>query len=398
MNRVGSNLQPSLLLSRDSNCSATAIMKVVALSRKCFQSLKDLTDTVGGAWGEDQLFRFNMWAANSSVFTPGHASMDWRLRDSPEIREMMVDSLDVLERHLTRKSCNLLRVSGTSYLNVFTVVRDPACLKTINAAYPPMSPLEEGTSFPSSCPSTSSSSSSSSSTIFASLVEGRDAASKEKFAVEETLDQLFQLTAFIRKSGIQDRYAKASKSEDIDQLTGVNLTEKFREGIEAIVNYRYHKASETLRRRLVETITLRQRQFSYSQRQKKDRESLTNSTKTDPSESMSPSAEDYGESESQLHRNAQSTGSTISRLQAHRPGNYHSVVSTQKSASLVDRSRLPRTFSAKASSVGSGIQNHSANLWLPSPPKNLHYKAKEFECPICFIIQPIEKASGEKWK
>ena len=82
-----------------------------------------------------------MWAANSSVFTSGHASMDWRLRDNPELRKIMVDSLAILERHLNRKSCNLSRLFETSCLNVFSVVRDPACLKTINAAYPPISSL-----------------------------------------------------------------------------------------------------------------------------------------------------------------------------------------------------------------------------------------------------------------
>lgn len=353
----------SIIIVSDSHshCSATEIMKLVDLSRKCLQSLKDLTDTFRG---EDQLFRFNMWAANSSVFTSGHAFMDWRLRDNPELREMMVDSLATLERHLNRKSCNLSRLFGTSCLNVFSVMRDSACLKTINAAYPRISSLEEDTSFPSSCPLRSLPS-----TMFVSLVEDGDVASKEKFAVEETLDQLFQLTAFIRTSGIQHRYAKASKFEDIDRLTGVNLTEKFREGIEAIVKHRYHNASETLRRRLVEIVTLRQRQFSCSQKQRKKRESLTNPTKIESSESMSPSAEDYGKSESQLHRNAQSTGSTTPRLQACRPGNYHSVVSTQKSASLVNRSQLPRPFSAKASFVGSETQNLSADLWFPPPPK-----------------------------
>ena len=57
--------------------------------------------------------------------------------------------------------------------------------------------------------------------MFISLVEDGDVSSKEKFAVEETLDQLFQLTVFIRTSGIQHRYAKASKFEDIDRLPGL---------------------------------------------------------------------------------------------------------------------------------------------------------------------------------
>jgi hypothetical protein len=92
-----------------------------------------------------------------------------------------------------------------------------------------------------------------------------------KYAVEETLDQLFRLIAFIRKSGIRNRYAKAATFIEIINISEgekVNFTEKFRTGVAILVNFRHPYASQKIRERLVKTISLRQRQLVYSRKQK----------------------------------------------------------------------------------------------------------------------------------
>ena len=77
-------------------------MSLYGHAKVCLQKLKLLSAaSKKGEWGEDQLFRFNTWAANSSIFTPGHASMDWRLRDLVDLQQMMVNTLEVLDRHTT---------------------------------------------------------------------------------------------------------------------------------------------------------------------------------------------------------------------------------------------------------------------------------------------------------
>src|SRR5277367_6088598 len=55
-----------------------------------------------GKWATDQLFRFNLWTANSGVLVRSSAGMDWRLRDSPDLQIMITELLEVLERHLSR--------------------------------------------------------------------------------------------------------------------------------------------------------------------------------------------------------------------------------------------------------------------------------------------------------
>lgn len=51
---------------------------------------------------EDQVARFNMWAASIGVFADAHASLDYRLRASQDVALMIVDLLEGLKRKLQR--------------------------------------------------------------------------------------------------------------------------------------------------------------------------------------------------------------------------------------------------------------------------------------------------------
>ncbi|KAF4539972.1 Tetratricopeptide-like helical protein [Lasiodiplodia theobromae] len=53
---------------------------------------------------DDQLARFNIWASNIGVFASGHASLDYRLRDSPEAKTLMIQLLEGLQWFLKRGS------------------------------------------------------------------------------------------------------------------------------------------------------------------------------------------------------------------------------------------------------------------------------------------------------
>jgi hypothetical protein len=50
---------------------------------------------------EDQVGRFSIWAANIGVFAPGRASMDYRLSEAPEIRQLVLGLLETLEDCIT---------------------------------------------------------------------------------------------------------------------------------------------------------------------------------------------------------------------------------------------------------------------------------------------------------
>jgi hypothetical protein len=49
---------------------------------------------------ENQAGRFRILAANLGIFAGGHASLDYRLRDSPSVKNLLVGQLLGLQRHL----------------------------------------------------------------------------------------------------------------------------------------------------------------------------------------------------------------------------------------------------------------------------------------------------------
>jgi hypothetical protein len=56
---------------------------------------------------ENQIFRFNLWAANNFIFAPTRGSMDWRLRNAPLLESAMVELLDNLKSNLISMSYHM---------------------------------------------------------------------------------------------------------------------------------------------------------------------------------------------------------------------------------------------------------------------------------------------------
>lgn len=51
---------------------------------------------------EEQRARFLIWSANIGIFADGHASLDYRLRDNWEARNLMLDLLESLKNYIRR--------------------------------------------------------------------------------------------------------------------------------------------------------------------------------------------------------------------------------------------------------------------------------------------------------
>jgi hypothetical protein len=49
---------------------------------------------------DNQAGRFRILASNLGIFASGHASLDYRLRDSPYVTNLMISQLLGLQRHL----------------------------------------------------------------------------------------------------------------------------------------------------------------------------------------------------------------------------------------------------------------------------------------------------------
>lgn len=49
---------------------------------------------------EDQFARFSLWTSSTGVFAPNRASMDHRLREAPDIQEVVAGLLEALDDHI----------------------------------------------------------------------------------------------------------------------------------------------------------------------------------------------------------------------------------------------------------------------------------------------------------
>jgi hypothetical protein len=74
---------------------ATAALEAL---QKCVESFS------GESQGlfEVQLARFNLWASNIGTFAPYRTSLDCRLRDAPEITNVIVGLVDILKIYAKR--------------------------------------------------------------------------------------------------------------------------------------------------------------------------------------------------------------------------------------------------------------------------------------------------------
>lgn len=82
---------------------------LAARAERCILSFQTCIQAQGegsSSYGEslyDQLARFNVFAGNIGVFASIRASLDYRLKDSPDVSGMVAAILDLLSNNLSRR-------------------------------------------------------------------------------------------------------------------------------------------------------------------------------------------------------------------------------------------------------------------------------------------------------
>ncbi|KAF7537672.1 hypothetical protein G7054_g3545 [Neopestalotiopsis clavispora] len=264
-------------------------------------------------WPQEQLDRFNLWAAHGGIFGnyDSRTSMDWRLHARPDLVKMMLLLLELLQDYLSRISA----VRGT-------IPEAPASTEE-----PSTQPMAVS---PTTSPAQSTDSSECSIVIppAGPSIVLSDPIEVAKRGAEDTITKLFRLSAIIRSAGMSYRWQKADNY--VEKENGVDITQKFRDGIKLLLKYKRPPLKEFISKRLLESICLRQRRIAYSLRHK-----LIPST--DPSQVF----------------------------------------------------KTPEHVAAKVVLQALGTIDDSLDT-LPPPPA-APGKSKEFVCPFCAI--PLEKAS-----
>jgi hypothetical protein len=69
---------------------------LIEISAELEPASEEVDGTYGTTWIEDQYVRFKIWAGNIGAFAEGHASLDYRLRDSLSTQKFMLQFLIAL--------------------------------------------------------------------------------------------------------------------------------------------------------------------------------------------------------------------------------------------------------------------------------------------------------------
>ncbi|KAJ6016171.1 hypothetical protein N7540_010762 [Penicillium herquei] len=215
----------------------------------------------------------------------------------------------------------------------------------------------------------------------------------EPESVEAILDQLFRFSRAVRRSGILHRLVKIANHIEYD-ADGVNLTATFQAGISRLVEY-YLKgcsASGELSERLVETICLRQRNFSYLKAQRESRSSKK------PTERPAQAA---SRARSTLTSSFSITMPVSTTTRKMKPIKLDPIIELRRpvmTATTAQVDHVPIDHSIQ-SSIGTDQQQRDTEedaLELPRPPE-IPFGLKEWECPYCLIVCPVKEFKPENW-
>lgn len=221
--------------------------------------------------------------------------------------------------------------------------------------------------------------------------------------VEQTIDRLFRLSAVIRSAGMSYRYAKAANFIKYEHQ--VNVTRKFREGVELLFKHKHPSPCDYMVKRLIESICSRQRELAYSQHYKRGpggRKTVQETVQSGgvvslprPSQSAYMRQGGQGGSVSMVPESRR-VAIWREKGEPHRlaPSAVYSatyVPTNVSSSSSRVRPVAPRAAPQNFGTIDAALRN------LPPSPKTPRQQP-ELECPFCAIPFGRTKFDGPAWR
>ncbi|CAN9210074.1 unnamed protein product [Alternaria alternata] len=364
---------------------------LIEISAELDPTSDDFKGTYGTSWIEEQYVRFKIWAGNIGAFAEGHASLDYRLRDSLSTQKFMLQFLIALADFVHRAIVSL-RPEETS-----EVLERIDSLTGANGSVGDAS-LDDSTS---SAISSFQGSETKSVQDELTLGTSDENSSPEKRlpGIERAIDRLFRLSLLIRQPSRSSQNEKAERfiMKDDD---GNEMNESFAGFARQIVDHCFPDASEFLRAKLSNGIVIRRKRFLYRRRHQEKLFGLDTTKETMRQDSKY--SEQFEEMDVTVRAskvtNEVSPADTLApkllRLRDPNP--------SQTSASALQKQYLPintvleDTKSNQTTSF-TATPSSSAPVELPRPPKPA-LGSKEFECPYCCLILPIKESRASHWR
>lgn len=323
---------------------------------------------------ENELGRFKIWAGNLGVFAPGRASVDYRLRDDADVKEVLIQMLDRL-RQSTKQAM------------------DPPVILEEEEEEESEKDDSSDSSEDSMAISLDSESDAESETDDLPSLHSAEVVATALNTIKDTITRLYRLSTIIKKPSSANENVKVAnfiaKDEDSTELT------EFQTSVRWQIEFRLPDASPTLLDRLVEAAVFRRRKLEYRERHKeKLKQGVERSFASDFVLSLEPKDLAIRPAGAQhrgtpiLRRKSSSARGSISTMQY-----------SATEASSVNR----LNFASYPKSVAiSGITKSAVarreQLDVPAPPSKSEGEVKETVCPYCFRIVDKEDMIHARWK
>ncbi|CAJ0549768.1 Ff.00g033810.m01.CDS01 [Fusarium sp. VM40] len=329
--------------------------------RDLLNQMSTLDSITDAADARDIMTSFNIWAANLGIFDEGRLSVAYRLKDAPQVSHLTEKLLIELERYL--EDVITMIKTGTYY---------------------------DGTS----SASESENSSTCSSTPSYRLVEssdddeplpGQSKGSNIWASIEDTMTGLRQLGLSIRLAGTQHRQERVSRFK---KLNGP-MYDMFERLAREKIDHNFNKASETLRKRMAESIATRRVRFMYLE---KHQNKLSTLSSPEP-----PLQDSKRIAEHTIYSAQPQLGSQNAEgLPTFEPRALFSQILSETVPTEYNTKEIRPI--QKAPERGGSVASVVLNSALPPIPK-LDPGGASFACPFCFLVCPANEARGyERWK
>lgn len=216
--------------------------------------------------------------------------------------------------------------------------------------------------------------------------------------IEQTIDRLYRLSIAIRRPSIVSQNIKAANFAIKDD-EGNDVDAEFESYALQRAKHQFPQAPPYLLKRLATAITLRRRRFLYRHRHQRKLRSqpftcLPERSPTQPSP--------VGDGESTII--GAQTERVSPKTKRSTDNRYLKPLISQTSATSAsffppERAQAVSFFesSSKVSTAFQTSFDQASFVQVPDAPQ-VSPGSKEFECPYCCLMLPIEEAKGSKWR
>ncbi|KIL92993.1 hypothetical protein FAVG1_04174 [Fusarium avenaceum] len=329
--------------------------------RDLLNQMATLDSITDAADARDIMTSFNIWAANLGIFDEGRLSVAYRLKDAPQVSHLTEKLLLELERNL--EDVITMIKTGTYYDETSSASESENSLTSSSTpSYRLIKSSDDDEPLP-----------------------GQSKGSNIWASIEDTMTGLRQLGLSIRLAGTQHRQERVSRFK---KLNGP-MYDIFERLAREKIDHNFNKASETLRKRMAESIATRRVRFMYLE---KHQNKLSTLSSPEPAlqDSKRIGQDTIYSAQPQLgSQKAEGLPTLEPRAQ------FSQILSNTVTTKYNTKDIRPIQ---KAPERGGSVASVVLNSALPPIPK-LDPGGASFTCPFCFLVCPANEARGyERWK